>query len=78
MGGGSQVPQNQSEARGLLLQPGRSPISLTSLSCLAGKLLSAWATNPVRSQGPTSVSLLLEVRGFLNLPSGIWAVQVGT
>lgn len=47
------------EVEGLfLLQPGRSPTSLTSLSCLAGKLLSAWATNPVRLQGPTSVSSL--------------------
>lgn len=61
MGGGSQVVVGEIslEVEGLfLLQPGRSPISLTSVSCLAGKLLSAWATNPVRLQGPTSVSSL--------------------
>ena len=54
MGGGSQVVVGEIslEVEGLfLLQPGRSPISLTSVSCLAGKLLSAWATNPVKTQG---------------------------
>lgn len=59
VGARSLVEEINLEVEGLfLLQPGRSPISLTSLSCLGGKLLSAWATNPVRLQGPTSVSCL--------------------
>ena len=50
VGARSLVEEINLEVEGLfLLQPGRSPISLTSLSCFGGKLLSAWATNPVSS-----------------------------
>ena len=46
VGARSLVEEINLEVEGLfLLQPGRSPISLTSLSCLAGKLLSAWASS---------------------------------
>lgn len=59
VGATSLVKEINLEVEGLfLLQPGRSPISRTSSSCLAGKVLSAWGTNPMCLQGPTSVSSL--------------------
>ena len=57
VGATSLVEEINLEVEGLfLLQAGRSPISRTSSSCLAGKLPSAWATNPMCLQGPISVS----------------------
>ena len=57
MGATSLVEEINLEVEGLfLLRAGRSPISRTASSCLAGKLPSAWATNPMCLQGPTSVS----------------------
>lgn len=61
MGGGSQVLSggNQPGGGGSVSAPARQVSNLIHfLSCLGGKLLSAWATNPVRLQGPTSVSCL--------------------
>lgn len=57
VGATSLVEEINLEVEGLfLLRAGRSPISRTASSCLAGKLPSAWATNPMCLQGPTSVS----------------------